>query len=109
MIIRLYTVNVEAEVMRDLMLAADLAISAAGQTINELAITGLPSVIFKVAETKVKYCGWKNIGFVDEFIDATKDWHIDDLDKIMLKFENSEYRREILSGISQIDGKGSSD
>ena len=42
--------------------------------------------------------GGKNIGFVDEFIDATKDWHIDDLDKIMLKFENSEYRREILSG-----------
>ena len=51
--------------------------------------------------------GWKNIGFVDEFIDATKDWHIDDLDKIILKFENSEYRREIFCrGISQIDGKG---
>ena len=100
--------NVEAEVMRDLMLAADLAISAAGQTINELAITGLPSVIFKVAENQGNnIAGWKNIGFVDEFIDATKDWHIDDLDKIMLKFENSEYRREIFCrGISQIDGKG---
>ena len=100
--------NVEAEVMRDLMLAADLAISAAGQTINELAITGLPSVIFKVAENQGNnIAGWKNIGFVDEFIDATKDWHIDDLDKIILKFENSEYRREIFCrGISQIDGKG---
>lgn len=91
--------NVEAEVMRDLMLAADLAISAAGQTINELAITGLPSVIFKVAENQGNnIAGWKNIGFVDEFIDATKDWHIDDLDKIILKFENSEYRREIFVG-----------
>ena len=100
--------NVEAEVMRDLMLAADFAISAAGQTINELAITGLPSVIFKVAENQGNnIAGWKNIGFVDEFIDATKDWHIDDLDKIILKFENSEYRREIFCrGISQIDGKG---
>ena len=69
---------------------------------------GLPSVIFKVAENQGNnIAGWKNIGFVDEFIDATKDWHIDDLDKIILKFENSEYRREIFCrGISQIDGKG---
>ncbi len=100
--------NVEAGVMSELMLAADLALSAAGQTINELAITGLPSIIFKVAGNQGNnIAGWKNIGFIDDFIDATKDWHMDDLDKLILKYENPDYRREIsCRGISQIDGKG---
>jgi len=39
--------------MRDLMVAADLAISAGGQTTYELAATGTPSVVVTVADNQV--------------------------------------------------------
>lgn len=100
--------NVEAEVMRDLMLDADIAISAAGQTINELAITGLPSIIVKVADNQENnIAGWMKIGFIDTFIDATAEWDIKNLEKALLRLQDQELRREISDrGKTQIDGKG---
>lgn len=100
--------NIEANVMRDLMLDADIAISAAGQTINELAITGLPSIIVKVAENQDNnIVGWKKYGFINTYIDATTNRDLSDLDKALLRLQDQEYRREISNrGITQIDGKG---
>ncbi|MDP2400618.1 MAG: glycosyltransferase, partial [Actinomycetota bacterium] len=41
-----------AEAMRDAMLAADVAVSAAGQTLYELAVVGTPTVAVTVAENQ---------------------------------------------------------
>lgn len=100
--------NVGAEEMKDLMLCADVAISAAGQTINELAITGLPSVIFKVADNQDNnITGWLHSGFIDSFIDATEDWPSGLLEESLSQLENREYRMMLSThGRSLVDGKG---
>lgn len=100
--------NINAEGMRELMMESDLAFSAAGQTINELALTGLPSVIFKVAENQTNnISGWKKIGFIDEFIDATVEWSMDNLTNAISKLNDYSVRMNIsIKGMSQIDVKG---
>lgn len=100
--------NINAEGMRELMMESDLAISAAGQTINELALTGLPSVIFKVADNQTNnISGWREIGFIDGFIDATEEWSEEDLTKAISKLQDCCVRRNISNkGMSQIDVKG---
>lgn len=100
--------NVDAETMKELMLQSDVAISAAGQTINELAIAGLPSVIFKVADNQDNnIAGWLSLGFIDRFIDSTKEWRDDEL-KSALKCleEKSEREKHSKRGISVLDGRG---
>ncbi len=53
-----------AEGMRDLMLYADMAISAGGQTTYELARVGTPAVLVAVAENQLLNCkGWEKAGF----------------------------------------------
>lgn len=65
-----YHYNVDAKVLMRLMSKADIAISAGGQTLYELAITGTPAIGICVADNQVnnlealaeygflKYCGW---------------------------------------------------
>ena len=100
--------NVDAETMKRLMQSADLAISAAGQTINELAITGLPSIIFKVADNQeYNISGWKRLGFIDSYIDATQVWSSDYLVKQIEKMEDPAIRTWVSElGKKLIDGKG---
>ncbi len=51
--------------MRDSMRAADIAVSAAGQTLYELAGLGVPAVAVAVAKNQLNnLTGWKNAGFV---------------------------------------------
>lgn len=72
--------NVSAIQMRDLMLSSDVAISASGQTINELAVTGLPAIVFKVAENQsYNISGWMRYGFIETYIDAINGWKDEDL------------------------------
>ncbi len=57
--------NLSANEMKSLMLSADLAISAGGQTLYELARVGVPSVAISVAENqRFHLSGWKKVGFV---------------------------------------------
>ncbi len=52
--------------MRNSMRAADIAISAAGQTLYELARLGVPTVAVAVAKNQLNnIIEWKNVGFVD--------------------------------------------
>lgn len=100
--------NVDAIAMRDLMMEADFSISAAGQTVNELAITGLPSILFKVADNQVYNIeGWRREGFIDTYIDATKPWDCLTLSSCIEKMFSAEYRKRLSeNGRKQIDGKG---
>lgn len=51
--------------MRDAMLAADVAVSAAGQTLYELAAVGVPTVGVVVADNqRVNSIGWQRAGFL---------------------------------------------
>ena len=98
---KLYT-NVNSVQMRDLMLSSDIAISAAGQTINELAATGLPSVIYKVADNQSNnIAGWQHYGFVETYIDALGKW--DDMDLVnALRSLCPEEKRRSLSECGQM-------
>jgi len=89
----LYSPN--AKTMLETMLKSDLAISAAGQTISELARVGVPTIGIKVAENQknnIKY--WKESGFL--------------LSEDILKKGIPQIKREICSikGRALIDGQG---
>lgn len=100
--------NIEAEKMKELMLASDIAISAAGQTINELAITGLPSLICKVADNQDNnILGWKNNGFLHNTINALNEWNEEEfifcLNSLLDKTVRERFSE---AGKSAIDAKG---
>lgn len=101
--------NVDAGTMKELMLQADLALSAAGQTINELAATGLPSIIFKVAGNQTyNISGWTEAGFITSCIDATEGWTDEELRISLRQMESPEYRKSLsVAGQKVLDGKGS--
>lgn len=100
--------NVNAEQMRELMLSSDIAISAAGQTLNELASAGLPSVVFKVAENQTNNIyGWLSVGFITSYIDATNNWSVDELLTSLNSLNKSEVRKTLsVLGQSVVDGDG---
>lgn len=100
--------NVDAAQMRDLMCTADIAITAAGQTLNELGRTGLPSIVFKVADNqKNNIKGWLETGFISAYIDATEEWSSDNLVALLKTLEPAEVRLAYAkAGQSAMDGNG---
>lgn len=57
--------NLNAAQMKQLMIESDIAISAGGQTIYELAKIGIPCIIISVAENQLNHVeGWENAGFI---------------------------------------------
>ncbi|MEW6195432.1 MAG: glycosyltransferase [Bacteroidota bacterium] len=57
--------SIDAKQMMELMLNSDIAISAAGQTLYELAVTGTPTIAIAVADNqKNNILGWKKKGFL---------------------------------------------
>ena len=100
--------NAPAGEMRDLMLSSDIAISAAGQTTNELAATGTPSALVKVAGNQAYNIeGFMQAGFIDSYVDATGIWNDAGLLAILDSLSSPE-RRRVLSckGKAAIDGSG---
>ncbi len=98
-----------ASLMYDLMMTSDIAISASGQTIYELASTGTPSIAIAVAENqKNNIHEWKRKGFLLNTI-----FHHDAnfIRKIIEQIQvlQSITVRKKLSGIGMknVDGKGS--
>lgn len=101
--------HIEATLMRTLMLQSDLALSAAGQTINELAVCGLPSILFKTAENqRYNLEGWKEKGFIPSFIDATASWETSELTQLLDQMDAASERKDrSKKGLTAIDTKGS--
>lgn len=56
----------DAEKMKKIMLECDIAISACGQTLNELASVGVPTIGVCIAENQLENIkGWEKIGFLE--------------------------------------------
>jgi len=56
----------DAEKMKEIMLASDIAISTGGQTLYELARVGVPTIGICVAENQLRNVkGWEKVGFLE--------------------------------------------
>jgi UDP-2,4-diacetamido-2,4,6-trideoxy-beta-L-altropyranose hydrolase len=101
--------NADANQMFQLMNQVDIAFSAAGQTINELAFTGTPSIIFMVAdnqENNIKGC--LKEGFISSFIDARTAFSEQKVTDSLTQIVNQSKRTKMSeNGERLIDGKGS--
>jgi spore coat polysaccharide biosynthesis predicted glycosyltransferase SpsG/GNAT superfamily N-acetyltransferase len=88
--------------MRALMETADLALSAAGQTLGELARCGVPTLVFQTADNQREHAGfWRQAGFFD------RPTTLDTLDADLDRMESAELRRErSAAGRRASDGQG---
>lgn len=60
-----YMMSPDADGMRQVMLASDLAISSGGQTLYELARVGLPTIAISEADNQIHNLrGWARTGFI---------------------------------------------
>jgi len=67
--------NPDAKIMKDVMLESDIAISAGGQTLYELARIGVPTIAMIVAENQKRNVRkWESFGFIKSAkFDGSKD------------------------------------
>lgn len=98
----------DAVKMRTIMLVSDIAISAAGQTLYELAVTGLPTVAVCVADNQKRNLGgWRKSGFIEY-----AGWHDDKMlfKKLRAAIDKiHDYKSRLAKnniGRSLVDGKG---
>jgi len=95
--------------VHDLMLEADLAISAAGQTLYELACSGCPSVVIKVASNQSgQMRAMESAGFLQGSIDAgDRDcWEIIGESAARLLIDPAARQRLSTTGQLLVDGQG---
>jgi UDP-2,4-diacetamido-2,4,6-trideoxy-beta-L-altropyranose hydrolase len=93
--------NISAAEMQYLMKSSDIAISAAGQTLYELAATGLPTIAFSVANNQITNLeGWTQAGFVLNAGICTDSDFLKKLKSSIEKFKSAENRM-----ISSINGQ----
>jgi UDP-2,4-diacetamido-2,4,6-trideoxy-beta-L-altropyranose hydrolase len=104
----LIRVHIDPPCMRDLMLQADLAVTAGGQTLYELAATGTPSICFCLQQNQ----SFNISGFVAQgvtlFAGADDSDLISRLSSSLLRLaENVELRRQMSTrGKALVDGMG---
>jgi spore coat polysaccharide biosynthesis predicted glycosyltransferase SpsG len=101
--------NLDAAGMRDLMLKSDIAVSACGQTLCELARVGVPTVAVAVAENQLHHAnGWREAGFIEYAGWREEDGVMDKLKAAIIKLSaGAEARRSAEAGKKHIDGQGS--
>ncbi len=100
--------NLEAKKVSELMKEADIAISAGGQTLYELASTGTPTIGVCVADNQMgNLKGWSKCGFLEYC-----GWYNDpsllpNLEIALEKLNDSKIRKKMGSaGRRLVDGKG---
>jgi spore coat polysaccharide biosynthesis predicted glycosyltransferase SpsG len=101
--------SLDAGGMRDVMLASDIAISACGQTLYELARVGVPTVAVAVAENQMNNAlGWREAGFIEYAGRFGKAGVIDAVARGVRKLLPRRAREKKSSaGRSHVDGQGS--
>ena len=103
----IYYPNVEK--MKEVMLESDIAISAGGQTLYELARIGVPTVGICIAENQLgSIREWEKIGFLGNAGWYNEDNIIARVDRLLKHLKNIKLR-ETKSKIGKkfVDGKGS--
>ncbi len=99
----------DAAQMKQIMLDSDIAISAGGQTLYELARVGTPTIAIAVADNQIgNVKGWEKVGFI-KYAGCWKDMDLLKRLEIFTKeYANLEVREKSSSvGRSFVDGKGS--
>lgn len=98
----------DAEQMVQMMLDSDIAISAGGQTIYELARVGVPTIAILVVDNQLNNVeGWKEAGFIENFILWTNVGS-EEIEDRLCRIKFKEIRSKIYRiGRTFIDGMGS--
>ena len=100
--------NPDAEEMKRLMSDADIAVSAGGQTLYELACTGTPTIAVAVAENQMNNIkGWLKAGFI-EYAGWWEDESLSDNIYKGIKALKEKASRAVRSeaGRKNVDGQG---
>jgi len=98
----------DADVMKNIMLESDIAISAAGQTTYELARVGTPTIAISVAKNQLDNVkGWKITGFI-EYAGWWSDRDIlNNINNSLDKIASFQLRKEMnQKGILYVDREG---
>lgn len=95
--------------MKELMINCDVAISAAGQTLYELAVTGTPTIAIAVAENQRNNINeWHKAGFILEPIFYNDINCIKKIIEQLNKLKSIRLRKKLgNSGKIKVDGQGS--
>jgi len=98
-----------AQKMKEIMLESDIAISAGGQTLYELARIGVPTIGVCVAENQLgSIREWKKTGFLEYVGLYNENNIITRLDRSLKQLEDIKLRKAISRiGRKIVDGKGS--
>ena len=98
----------DAEKMKEIMFESDIAISACGQTLNELASVGVPTIGICIAENQLgNIKGWEKIGFLEYAGWYSKGNILEKIINVIEYLKDSKERKNKFK-ISRkfIDGKG---
>lgn len=100
--------NLDASEMAQLMASVELAISAGGQTLYELAAVGVPAISVQVADNqKHNVEGWEKAGFTKHVGNHKDPGLIDNITAAIRFYEGKEERiRSSAIGRAFCDGRG---
>ncbi|MCK5451207.1 MAG: UDP-2,4-diacetamido-2,4,6-trideoxy-beta-L-altropyranose hydrolase [Candidatus Omnitrophica bacterium] len=98
----------EAARMKELMLDADIAISAGGQTLFELARVGVPTITLCTVDNQLNNIETlKNTGFLEHVITLDNvEKLVDIIDNIGISFSYEKRKMQSKLGRKLVDGKG---
>ncbi len=98
----------DAEQMKLVMLEADIAISAGGQTLYELARVGVPTIVIGIAENQLGGIeGWQRAGFIEYAGWWEEENLLRNVGFFIDKLRNFSIRRKIYTFIRKIiNGEG---
>jgi UDP-2,4-diacetamido-2,4,6-trideoxy-beta-L-altropyranose hydrolase len=99
----------DVEKIKEIMLESDIAISACGQTLNEVARVGVPTIGICLAENQIRNAEkWVKIGFLEYAGYYNKDNMITKIDSMLKNLHNIKLREAISKiGKNFVDGNGS--
>ncbi len=93
--------NLSCSEMIECMKNSDIAISAGGQTLYELARISLPTIaVLLVENAKDDTLGWQKVGFLEYIGEYDDDKLLNNLDSSMKKIQSYEKRKEMFLSVN---------